>query len=214
MTAKTIVGFLVALTLTIYPGYFHGLKYFRWGKNERVEEIAARLKSFPEEFHGWEKVGDQKMTIAEFEMLRPIEYLSRRFKRGESMVQLFVMLGPTGPTAVHTPDICFSSRDYSTIGSRQRLRIDSNGNSTSDCWECAFQSRNFNDVYLKSWYAWTTDGNWQAAENPRYSFAQSSYLLKIQVEAIYPDQQSLEQSQDAENFLRDVQSYIKDNVLN
>ncbi len=214
MNLKSIAGILVALALTIYPGFYHGMKSFRWGHNQRVDEIAARLAAFPDEFQGWEKVADQALGPTELDMLRPIEYVMRRYTHGGLIVQLFVLLGPTGPTAVHTPDICFSTQDYRQIGSRRRVQTDSQGQATSHCWESTFQSRNLDETIVKSWYAWSTDGNWQADENPRYTFAKSPYLLKIQIEAIFPGQPSPEQSQEGEKFVKDVQSHIRDHVLN
>ena len=43
-------------------------------------------------------------------------------KTGDS-VTLQLILGPAGPTAVHTPEICMAQRDFTPLGDRRAVAV-------------------------------------------------------------------------------------------
>jgi hypothetical protein len=122
---------------------------------------------------------------------------------------VFILLGPTGPTAVHTPDICFSSRDYTIAEKRQVASVGGDSASPSKCFETRFQSSDASGRYLKSWYAWTVDGNWAATENTRYHFAGNRYLFKIQIATAYADRESMENDKAMGKFIAEIEQALR-----
>ena len=99
---------------------------------------------------------------------------------GES-VKVAVILGPPGPTAVHTPEICYSSREYTIEETRQAENFTAADGNSDSLWKLSLRAHDLQAHRLRVYYGWTTDGRWQADDNPRFSFAGEPFLAKIQI---------------------------------
>lgn len=197
-----LIAAAIALALTVAPGWYHGQRTFRWGTDTETRGLAQRLQEFPEEILGWRTVATLQLQQEEVDQLQPTGYIARTYAMGEFHANIFVLIGPTGPTAVHTPDICFSSRDYRSLGPRKQTRVEESAINRSECWLTQFQSNHVNQHCMKAWYAWTTDGQWHASENPRYDFADSRYLVKLQISVFYPDSESMKNDKTGDEFVK------------
>ena len=99
------------------------------------------------------------------------------------IVNMFMIVGPPGPTAVHTPEICYSSRDYDRIEPRQRAQIRESQLPDESFWETVFRANDLRADVLHVWYSWNDGNGWRAADNPRFAFARHPFLYKLQLAA-------------------------------
>ena len=208
-----LVSFLAAtisvVVLTVVPAYIDGERRFRWGTDEELEHLKSRLETFPDKIGQWESARDYELSDLSKSQLQPIAAMDRTYFNPvlKRQVQVFLLLGPTGPTAAHTADICFSRRDYTQIGVRHVAELSSNGED-STFFDSVFESKKVDRQYLRTWYAWTVDGNWKASERPRFEMADKNYLFKVQVASRYPNQEELENDEVFEQFMSDLVKQI------
>jgi hypothetical protein len=112
-------------------------------------------------------------------MLEAKGYISRVYTHestGES-INVFVVFGPKGPIAVHTPEVCYSARAVTQTSERTPVPVESEGKE-GNLWKLGFETNSIDKRKMSVYYGWTEGGPWQAAQNPR--FWRTDYLYKIQ----------------------------------
>ncbi len=161
----------------------HGLMSNRWGRPDESKAIAERLESFPRQVGAWELKSTDEMTAETLKMLQCDGHLARTYVNGvtSETVTVAVLVGPAGPIAVHTPEICYSSREYSVEQTAQAVEFTGTDGGSDQLWKLTLQSRDLDRHLLRVYYGWSTDGTWQASEGPRYSFAGDPFLVKLQI---------------------------------
>ncbi len=199
---------IIAFALTIGPAYYHGLHSFRFGQDKQLLDMAQRLQALPTEMGVWKMVKESQLSATEKAQLQPVGYIAREYSTGSLNATMFVLLGPTGPTAVHTPDICFNSQQYRSLGQRQKTPVGDALVGQSECWSLSFESRTVDRHLTKTWYAWTVDGRWHASENPRFAFAESRFLVKLQIAIFYPDQETMDADDSGPEFVKSLAQYL------
>ncbi len=193
VTFGWLAGVLLSLAFIILGGVVHGHLSNRWGTPTNVESLGEKLKEVPAEIGPWISAGDQEMGKTALTLLECKGYLNRTYVHrttGES-VTVAVMFGPKGPIAVHTPEICYSSRDVTAIGKRESRDFAFDG-SDSRLWKLRFSKNDVAKSKLNVTYGWSDGGPWYAAEAPR--FWRTDYLYKIQTAS--PSTSSAEDSTD------------------
>lgn len=199
-------GFL-AIGMTWAPAYFDGQRRFRWGRDLEVAALAGRLEEFPKRLGDWESTADLGMDPSSAAMLRPFAAVNRIYFNAaqQRSAHVFILFGPTGPTAVHTPEVCIDARGFQKIGPRQPVSIGQQG---SESFVSRFKSAEVNHLRLLSIYAWTVDGKWLARSEPRYYFARSRYLYKVQIASLYIEGDQA-QDQVLYQFAADIETELK-----
>jgi len=202
---NTYVLLTSAIGLTAFFGVLHGSLTDRWGSQEDTQRIADRLRDFPAELGSWTMAETLDLSPTVQEMLQCRGFINRQYVHQVSgqAVSVFVVLGPTGPISVHTPDVCYSSVQYRVLGSRQAVTIQDAGGGRTEFWAATLESTRMDKSLLRVHYAWSSDGRWTAPENPRFSCAGLPYLLKIQVAASLPAGSDPAQNDPGEDFLED-----------
>jgi hypothetical protein len=132
------------------------------------------------------------------------------------------MVGSSGPMAVHTPEICYGSRDHEQLGPRQAIRIPSaskgfnNNQNEKDhdaVWKTTFRMKGIDAQKMNIYYAWSTGDRWAAAENPRLSYASEPFLYKLllanQVPAGHNEKATDPGLQFLTDFLPVLQEYLQ-----
>jgi hypothetical protein len=200
---KTIVSGIVLIALTVATGLAHGRLTARWGATPDLAGAAARLQELPAEFGSWRLVKEEQLEPVVERELKVFGYLQRIYQHTETggTVTFIVLLGPVGPISVHTPEICYSSRDYKVSNQRKPLAVPTAGGEQQQLWDLTFAPQRATLAPLRVVYGWTCDGIWQAAERPRFSFAGRPYLYKLQVAMTTPT--SGDDDGHCEAFLRD-----------
>lgn len=177
-----VAGFVTVLG----GGLLYGKYSQRWGPQPDLVTAGRQLAELPARVGSWKLAEDLPMEKSALEMLECAGYVHRRYvdeKSGVSL-NLAVIVGPPGPTAVHTPEICFSSRAYDIQGERQAVTLESSQTPESDTfWTVDFRTRNPFADRLRVYYAWSDGGHWKASKSPRFEFAAKPLLFKLQLAA-------------------------------
>ena len=122
---KLIFGVAIVAVLTLASGIIHGRMTDRWGPAPDTVIAAEKLARFPEEFGDWKLQSKEELGDDTTKMLECVESVCGLYVNRVTgdVVSLMVILGPPGPIAVHTPEICVSSRDYTAQGRRSPITI-------------------------------------------------------------------------------------------
>ncbi|MBN2021546.1 MAG: exosortase-associated EpsI family protein [Pirellulales bacterium] len=209
-----VLGAAVAAALTLASGLVQGTLSQRWGPPADVARISARLAELPREFGPWKVASQGEMDPNTLEILQCSGHVVREYvdqETGES-VNMALILGPSGPVSVHTPEICYSSRDFSLSGERAVARVGEDGDAF---WGLTFRANNpvASAQWLRVAYGWSLGGPWSAAESPRVSFAGKPYLYKIQVASQLPVGADVEKSDPCRRFLEDFVPVARDYLV-
>lgn len=178
----------LAVTLTLTGGALFGQYSQRWGPPPDLQAAAAQLELMPEAIGPWRVVEAKSLDESIVGMLECAGHVNRQYLNGESgaVVKIFAIVGPPGPTAVHTPEVCYSSRAYEKTATRELESIKSSTGVEHAFWRIDFSSRNLMASKLRVYYAWSRGQRWEASEAPRYQHAGAPLLYKIQLAANTP----------------------------
>jgi hypothetical protein len=97
------------------------------------------------------------------------------------VVNVALLMGPPGPISVHTPEVCYSSREYTPDGERRRISITAADDKVHSLWQLSLNSNNLDASSLRVFYGWSTGTTWEAVERPRFCFGGLPHLYKLQV---------------------------------
>ena len=184
---------VIGTSLTVASGAVYGRLSQRWGPPVDLVAAAKHLQTFPKELGDWQLLNEQPMSESTIRMLACAGYVHRRYvnRRTGDTVALAIIVGPPGPTAVHTPEICYSSRAFEIQEPRQEVTFDGPHSRAHSLWKLTFRSTNITADRLRVYYAWNAGDAWVAARRPRYEFARRAMLFKIQLAGqVTPDELS------------------------
>jgi hypothetical protein len=124
-----------------------------------------------------------------------------------------VIVGQPGPVSVHTPEICYSSRDYTVAGSRTKHEVVAADGRRHTFWKLALDANNVEGMPLEVIYGWTTGTQWEATEHPRYLFGGLSHLYKLQLAAVVSDRRSSTDFDPVQDFLTGFLSQLQPKLV-
>lgn len=209
MTTKTIV-FVFCVALTVLSGVLRGVVDQRWGMSEGMQEAALRVEALPEQIGKWKAAHIAPLDDDAAEMLRCAGSTVRSYihpQTGES-VSLIFLVGPAGPLAIHTPEVCYGSSNFTTVEARKRKIIkDVNGDEHPFSY-ITFAENKVGKQLQRVYYAWNRGGEWVAPDSPRTSFAGVPMLYKVQIATNAVGGEA--EMDAAEKFLRDSLPLWKD----
>ncbi|MEK6233519.1 MAG: EpsI family protein, partial [Planctomycetales bacterium] len=172
------VAFLVLVAATLSSGALHGTLSRRWGNSQEARIIADRLATLPPSLDGWELENEAELDPEALRMLQCDGYAKRVYRHAETgrTAHVAVLVGPAGPMVAHTPEICFSTRDYVMESKRKRVEVGDG----SRLWTTRFRSHSLDGERVQVYFGWTGDGVWSAPDHPRLAFGGQPWLVKIQ----------------------------------
>lgn len=206
--------FIPALTialvagLTLASGLIQGRMSNRWGPSPDTLAVAEKLETMPADIPAeggiWRLIKADKMDDDTVKMLQCTGYIVRTYEHDATRdrVKMFIIVGPPGPTAVHTPEVCYNSQGYPNRDPRQPVMIDPD-RPTDEFWALTYRSKDLDKGVLRVYYAWSTGGPWSATEKPRYAYPGSPYLYKIQLASRLPSYVDSEVEDPCSRFLQD-----------
>jgi hypothetical protein len=177
---KWFLGIGCALALILLGGVAHGVLSNRWGVSENIQALGTQLNSIPMEIGPWKCSGEGKLEDRViYGILQANGYISRVYVHQSTAeaINVFLVFGPKGPIAVHTPEICYSARAVTQTSERQAVPADYDGKD-GQLWKLGFETNSIDKRKMTVYYGWTEGGAWQAAKSPR--FWRTDYLYKIQ----------------------------------
>lgn len=167
-------------------GLFVGRAAGRWGAGTSTTTAQELLtRNLPEKAGNWHKADEQVLEPDVLKMLQCEAYIARVYEHIQTgdRVTVAVLLGPAGPISVHTPEICYSSRDFTVSKTRTKTAIEDSSGKSHEFWEVLLKSHTSEMSSQRVLYAWSTGGPWDATASPRFAYAGAPYLYKIQLAA-------------------------------
>ena len=181
----SILSLVLAVLVTLAGGLLYGGYSQRWGPTADLMTAGSHLASLPQSIGDWKLTEELAIESSAVEMLECPGYVHRRYVHTPTgdTINLVLLVGPPGPIAVHTPEICYSSRAYEIEDEPRVVTLDSNESRSDYYWCTDFRSRNVLAENLRVYYAWSTGGPWEASSSPRFEFATAPMLYKLQLAA-------------------------------
>ena len=205
-----VLSLAAVVALTLVSGVIEGRIRNRWGPSEAMRTAAERLEKVPRSFGGpqndrWQMQSAETMSEDTVEMLECAGYFVRTYANRQTgeRVSVFIIVGPPGPIAVHTPEICYPSRAYKSRDNRQRVAIADIDGRDDNFWALTFKSNGADRNLSRVYYAWSTGGRWLAASDARFGFAGWPYLYKIQLSCNLPEGTDMNTGDTCREFLKD-----------
>lgn len=199
------VGWILIVGLTLASGGLAGWLGNRWGLPVDLLSAGKNLERVPAEFGDWLLESAEPLNTDTVEMLQCTGSTHRVYRNrttGEA-VTMALIVGPPGPTSVHTPEICYSSLDYRTISAPKRFRVPKRGSADSVFWGMVLEAASLEGGKLSVAYAWNDEHGWVAVDRPRYKFGGAKLLYKLQLAAVVNGDSAPDQKDPCREFLRD-----------
>ena len=192
---------LLCVLLILTGGVAHGYLDSRWTRMDVATAQAETLQTLPLNVRDWRLVSETELEGSAQRILQCYGSILREYVNDTTgdRITVFVVYGPRGPIAVHTPEVCYSSKGTETAGERLATPLLINGE-TQSLWKVKFRKPRSTDApHLEVWYGWSDGGPWIASSLPRVWLTESLY--KIQIAG--PPAKSRQEMSAVENFLRD-----------
>ena len=169
---------VVGVLLAAAAGYAHGQYSQRWGPTVDLVAAGEHLQTMPEKMGNWQMVDELSMKESTVNLLQCAGYVNRRYINQETgdTISIALIVGPPGPIAVHTPEVCFSSRAYTILDSKGTLSLDRSPGDSHSFWKSTFQPNHIAADQLRVYYAWATrpkdadSAAWEAKTRARYRY--------------------------------------------
>jgi len=198
------IAFTAGIGLIMAAGIVYGRYSHRWGPTPDLLSAARSLESLPSQVGEWQLQSEEEIGSSTIRMLECTGYVNRRYvsSRSGDTVVLAILAGPPGPIAVHTPEICYSSRNYKIADGREAIRLKGAGSRPHTFWNTTFESKNAFGERLSVFYAWSDGEEWAASRSPRYEFAASPQLFKLQLAGLRAGPDGSEGNDPSARFLK------------
>lgn len=200
---RFIVLAAIGTGITLAAGLLHGRLTQRWGPLPDLQAAARNLEALPKDIGDWQSVKEEPISERIVQTLSCAGYVNRQYvnrKTGQT-ISVAIIVGPPGPTAVHTPEICYSSRAYSIQDPRKEVKLSDDAGKSHSFWSVQFRSSDASPDQLHVYYGWLGDGEWTASKSPRFEFAGRRLLHKLQMSTIVPAQRTDRATDPCQDFL-------------
>lgn len=181
MIGLAVVGLAAA---AIAEGFLSG----RWGPSGELRAAAAKLDGVPKTFGDWTgtdiPLDDKVVRVAE-----AAGYVQRSYRNGKngSEVTVLLLCGPPGPIGAHTPEYCYAGNGFAMAGQAEKKTLALPNGTAASYWSARFEKTAPPSDPLRVCWMWGTDGDWEAAANPRLGLKSALYkLYVVRTEAITP----------------------------
>src|SRR5262245_26460971 len=125
-TITLVICIVLLLTGTIGVGLIHGQMTNSWKESPTSRIAGERLKAaVPRDFGAWRFEHQDEFSPEVLRILGQPACFSRVYQHVQTgdTITVAVIAGQPGPVSVHTPEICYSSRDYALAGQRTKAEI-------------------------------------------------------------------------------------------
>ncbi len=183
-TTRLAVGLGAAAVLTCAAGWIDARWSNRWSTPAELDAAALRLEKVPTRVGEWQMQSQETIAPEVEEMLQCVGHFSRVYfnPTTNESVGVAAIVGPPGPTSVHTPEICYTSRDHVVVEDPTAVSIRPQERPDETFWRMTFRSGGLQGAHLRVYYAWSDgSGVWSASEHPRFKYSGQPLLYKIQL---------------------------------
>lgn len=172
---------IVGMVLTVLSGVLRGKLDNRWG-TEELNAAAEAVNALPTSIGSWTTDEVERLSEEASTMLRCAgNSVGAYSNRSGDAVNMVLLVGPAGPLAVHTPEVCYGSNNFTIHESTQATKITDSTGKEHDFSVVTFRENKAGNRLLRVYYAWNRDQTWVAPSSPRSAFAGIPMLYKVQV---------------------------------
>ncbi len=179
----------IGILLTLSAGYVYGRYSQRWGPTVDLVAAGEHLQTMPQQVGDWQMLDELSMDVSAVDMLQCAGYTNRRYihKKTGDTISIALIVGPPGPIAVHTPEVCYSSRAYTILDTNNTTTLDGLQGNSHSFWKTTFTPNQITEDKLRVYYAWATrptdatSTTWTAATRRRYRYGAEPLLYKLQI---------------------------------
>ena len=181
---KQYTAVAVAVSLLVVTGVVHGLMLDRWGPPDRLIKAAERLENVPASIGDWTsrdlEVSEQVQMIAGSQGMLSRVYTHRPTG---STVNILIVCGRPGPVSEHPPTVCFTSSGFRLAEKERKYLVKGrNDVELGEFWLGDFtKTSDLVPENLRTFWGWSADGRWEAADSPRLKYAPFPVLYKLYV---------------------------------
>jgi hypothetical protein len=193
------ISFLVATGVLLASGIACHLLA---GDSEQLDAAAARVADVPRVVGDWQG-HDEEVDETAFAMTGAKSYWTRSYlnKRTKDTVLVILMCGRPGRMAVHTPEVCYGGAGYELRDQPSVVGVKDLAG--SQWWHATFTKKTVAPQSLRLYWAWNSQGNWEASAAPRWEFRGKPFLYKLYVSRDTSQQPALSAQADPTlDFLR------------
>ena len=211
-----LISFFIIVACTYGMGHLHGQLTNRWGLQTDTRLAAERLRvPLPNEVGSWRLRHEDQFSPSVVRILQCPTHIIRAYEHLQTgdTANVAVIVGPPGPTSVHTAEICYSSRDFAINGDRRRIAVTDADGKTHSLWDLPLKSNELNGMPLRVVYAWSTGTTWEAAQYPRFAYGGLPYLYKLQVAISANPGSQLAEHDAAQDFLGDFLTQLQPRLV-
>ena len=171
---------IVVIVLLITSAVVHGSIDGRWSSKQDLVTQGEKLNELPETAGDWIFNQALEMNESAIRILQCHGWEQREYVHQATgqVITVAVMLGPRGPMAVHTPEVCFDSVGTTQTRDRRPESI-TTAREDHQLWSVEFADKQSSEDRFESWYGWSDGGRFHASKLPRVWM--SNYLYKIQL---------------------------------
>lgn len=176
------VMILGVASVIVVVAIVEGNRSNRWGATADLTIATKKLEGVPQEFGDWVS-SERPLSEKIFKVTEATGTVSRVYynqKSGDTITVL-LLCGPSGPIGAHTPEVCYGGMGYSCRGNPTRKGLAVRNAGTSTFWTARFEKTTPTDEPLRVYWSWGINGDWEAAANPRTTFALTDALYKLYV---------------------------------
>lgn len=208
---------ILALGATIYSGLLHGRIRHVYGFGQDLTEQVRLVESLPSEFGqtedgrpAWVMVGERQAMPSEVvEMLECAAHYQAAYRstlHPDWLVQLLVMVGPSGPLLVHSPDVCYPASGNKLLSGPEMVDVQAKGGDKQTLQVMMFKQRKLEGRKVRVGFAFSAGKEWDSPLNARRAYAGAPFIYKIQLHIELPSSYQLTEGQDPlVHFMRQFQ---------
>ena len=214
-TGLRILLAVLAISATLYSGVNHGLMRHDMGFAPDLALQVKYLETMPSEFGqtpdgrpAWVLVGEKTQLGDEIvEILEcngNVVGLYQSSLNPRILVHVTLLVGPSGPLLVHSPEVCYPSRGNKKLSDPKLIKVRGPNGEAGSFKEVRFLSQGLNPRQIIVGYAFSTGEGWATPKNERLSLAGSPFLYKVQLHCELPNDSGIEdETHPLELFLSD-----------
>ena len=167
---------IAALVAVVACGVVHGVWTDRWHLTNEPAASAARLANVGLDLPDWKGVAVPGNLGKDMAGVLHHRYTHR--KTGKS-VTVFMLCDRPGPVSIHTPDVCYGGVGYEVTTPLQ-FTAKGAGDPAPSLWTARFRKQTATENSdLRIFWSWNAGAGWQAADDPRLTFAHHNALFKL-----------------------------------
>lgn len=169
----------------------------------------SRLRELPEHIGSWTSTAVE-IDARELQLGEIAGYFRREYRHAETgrAATLTILCGASGPLCVHPPTACFEGVGYTLNSGPTLISLTDHHGIAAGFNRASFRTRNTTvGEQVRVFWAWGTDGNWDAPANPRLSYRGYPVLFKLY--AVDRAWESADELAQSESLLKDALPMIR-----